>query len=253
MLVDYHTHPIGHDDADHSKENLRKFAKSAQEKGIKELGIADHNRYHKAFKFDNIQAVNEEFADVELKIGIEMDYTPLHEGEIFDFLNQFKLDYVIGSIHYIDDWMFDHPDYVDEYDNWNIDQLYAKYFSNIAQAAGSGLFDIIGHLDLIKVFDHHPQEDVLKYAELALQTIADQGLCLEINTNGLNKPVNEMYPSIQLLERAYELDIPVTLSSDAHSPERVGEKLVTAKKMLKEIGYNKLATFKNRELELINM
>jgi histidinol-phosphatase (PHP family) len=253
MLVDYHTHPIGHDDEDHSKENLRKFVKSAQKKGIKELGITDHNRYHKDFNFENILAINEEFPEVNLRVGIEMDYTPCHEGEIFDFLNKFDLDYIIGSIHYIDDWMFDHPDYIDEYNSWNIDQLYAKYFSQIAQAAGSGLFDIIGHFDLIKVFDYHPEEDVLKYAEFALHTIAKHNLCIEVNTNGLNKPVEEIYPSRKILEKAYELGIPVTLGSDAHLPERVGEKLKEAKELLKEIGYGEIVTIKDHNMEVVGI
>ncbi|SJZ32251.1 histidinol-phosphatase HisJ family protein [Selenihalanaerobacter shriftii] len=253
MLVDYHTHPIGHDDADHSKENLRKFAKSAKERGVKKLGIADHNRYHKDFKFDNIRIINEEFSEVDLLVGIEMDYTPGNEGAIFNFLNKLDLDYVIGSIHYIDDWMFDHPDYTNEYDNWNIDQLYAKYFSIINQAAGSDLFDIIGHLDLIKVFDYHPRRDVIEYAELALQTIADNNLCIEVNTNGLNKPIGKMYPSRALLEKAYDLGIPVTLSSDAHSPKRVGENLNMAKNLIKDIGYKEIAAFKDRNMKLIKI
>ncbi|ADL13383.1 histidinol-phosphatase HisJ family protein [Acetohalobium arabaticum] len=253
MLVDYHVHPIAHDDGDHSKDNLRKFVKQAKKKGIKEVGIADHNRYHNMFQLDNIQVVNQEFNDVELKFGIEMDYTPGKEEEIADFLTQFNFDFVIGSIHYLGDWMFDHPDYIDEYNNRDIDEVYERYFNYLSQAARSGLFDIIGHLDLIKVFDFHPQSDILEYVGPALQAIAKEKLCIELNTNGLNKPVEEIYPSRKILEEAYKLEIPVTLSSDAHISKRVGENLDSAQDLLKDIGYEKIATFKDRQRKLVSI
>ncbi|MBM7622583.1 histidinol-phosphatase HisJ family protein [Sporohalobacter salinus] len=253
MLVDYHVHPIAHDDGDHSEDNLREFVKQAKKVGVRELGIADHNRYFDAFQPENIQTINKEFGEVELKFGIEMDYTPGQEEEIAEFLDEFELDYVIGSIHYLGDWMFDHPDYVDEYNNRDIDEIYERYFNYVSQAAKSGLFDIIGHLDLIKVFDFHPCCDILEYAKLVLETIADEDLCIEINTNGLNKPVEEIYPSRKILQEAYNLEIPVTLSSDAHVPERVGEELEMAKEILKEIGYREIATFKKRQCKLISI
>lgn len=253
MLVDYHVHPIGHADGEHSKSNLRRFVSQAKKMGVKELGIADHNRYYNDFKPENIQVINEEFTEVELKFGIEMDYTPGEETEIAEFLHQFELDYAIGSIHYLDDWMFDHPDYSDEYNKRDIDVVYERYFNYIAQTAKSGLFDIMGHLDLIKVFDFHPCNDVLEYARPALEVIAKEELCIELNTNGLNKPVEEIYPSHKILQEAYKLEIPVTLSSDAHIPERVGEKLEAAKALLKKIGYTEIATFKNRQRKLVSI
>ncbi|MCK8825561.1 histidinol-phosphatase HisJ family protein [Fuchsiella alkaliacetigena] len=253
MLVDYHVHAIGHNEGDHSLANLRQFAIQAQKKEIKELGIADHNRYYRDFNFENIKLLDEEFAELQFKLGIEMDYTPGEEKEIAQFLDRFPLDFVIGSIHYLGDWMFDHPDYIERYKQWDIDKLYAEYFKYVVQAAEAGLFDIIGHLDLIKVFDYHPQAEVLEYAETALQAIAKAGLCIEINTNGLNKPVEEVYPSYELLTRAYQLEIPVTLSSDAHIPQRVGEKLSEMRELIKKIGYTEIATFNNREQELISI
>ena len=70
---------------------------------------------------------------------------------------------------------------------------------------------------------------------------------MEINSAGFRKPIKEQYPSIPLLELAYELDIPITFGSDAHSVEQVGFKYEEATALAKEIGYTKCSYFEQRE------
>lgn len=253
MLVDYHTHPLGHRDRDITKENIRKFLDQAVAKNIAEIGVTDHNRYYKEFDFQLIEEVAKEYPSLKVRKGIEMDYTPGKEEEIKEFLEGFELDYVIGSIHYLGDWMFDHPDYTAEYDNWDLTELYQQYFDYVKGAARSGLFNILGHLDLIKVFDFRPEGDILEIVTPALEVIAKEDLVIEINTNGLNKPVNEFYPSYEILEQAYQLGVKVTLSSDAHSAKRVGENLDQVKELLKEIGYQEVATFENKKRKMVKL
>ena len=253
MLVDYHTHLLAHEDRAGTAADVREFLAQAEKMGIKEIGFTDHNRYYDQFDFSLIKEVGAEFSAVNVKTGIEMDYTPGEEDEIADFLDGFELDYVIGSIHYLDDWMFDHPDYKDEYQNWDIDELYQEYFAYVEEAAESGLFDLLGHLDLIKVFDFRPDGDVVKLATPALEVIAQNDLVIEINTNGRNKPADEFYPSRGILEKAYELGIKVTMSSDAHSAGRVGENLTEVRNMLLDIGYEQLATFENQQRKMVKL
>ena len=118
--------------------------------------------------------------------------------------------------------------------------------------AKSGKFDIVGHLDLIKVFKFLPKKDVRLLASDALKAIKNSNMVLEVNTAGLRKPIGELYPSRELLEVAYELDIPITFSSDAHSVEQVGFSYDIATSIVKEIGYTKAATFEGRDRQLVN-
>ncbi|GAB6099323.1 histidinol-phosphatase HisJ family protein [Halanaerocella petrolearia] len=253
MLVDYHTHLLGHQDRSGTADEIREFLEQAVANDIAEIGFTDHNRYYQEFDFDLISEVAQEFSNLKVKKGIEMDFTPGEEDQITDFLSQFELDYVIGSIHFLDDWMFDHPDYQDEYQAWDLTELYRKYFSYVEQAAKADLFQILGHLDLIKVFGYKPETDILEIVTPVLKTIAQEDIIIGVNTNGLNKPVGEIYPSPIILEKAYELGVKVTLGSDAHSAGRVGESFGMVKELLQDIGYNKIATFENKKRKMVKL
>jgi len=253
MLVDYHTHLLGHEDREGTVEDIREFLEAAVANNIKEIGFTDHNRYYEQFDFDLIEEVAQEFPKLKVRKGIEMDYTPGKEKEIKEFLEQFDLDYAIGSIHFLGNWMFDHPDYTDEYDNWDIDELYKRYFERVAGAAKSGLFQLLGHLDLIKVFNFRPKTDVVELVTPTLEVIAQEDITIEINTNGMNKPAKEFYPSREILEKAYELGIKVTTSSDAHRADRVGENLAEVREMLLDIGYTEIATFEDKKRIMVEL
>lgn len=250
MLVDYHTHLLGHQDREGTEAEIREFLEAAVRKGIKEIAFTDHNRYYKDFNFARINKISREFEELNVLRGIEMDFTVGKEEEIANFLNKFDFDLVIGSIHFLNGWMFDHPDYTDQYNNWDIDQLYKYYFEQVNALVKSNLFDIVGHLDLIKIFNYRPEKDILEIVNPTLKLIAENNIVMEINTNGMNKPVKEFYPERIILESAYDLGVKVTMSSDAHQAERVGENLSRVRKELLEIGFTELATFENRKLSL---
>ena len=253
MLVDYHTHLLGHEDRAGTAEDIMEFLDQAVAMDVQEIGFTDHNRYYEQFDFELIKEVAQEYPELKVRTAIEMDYTPGEEEEIADFLAQFDLDYAIGSIHFLGDWMFDHPDYKDEYDEWEIDELYKTYFERVQGAAKSGLFDLLGHLDLIKVFNFRPATDVVELVMPTLEVIAEEDIVIEINTNGRNKPANEFYPSRDILEKAYELGIKITMSSDAHRADRVGENLAEVREMLLDIGYEEIATFANRKRKMVKL
>jgi len=117
--------------------------------------------------------------------------------------------------------------------------------------AKSNLFDIVGHLDLPKMFKFLPKKDIRLLAKEALKAIKQSGMTLEINTSGLRKPINEIYPSKALLQEAFALDIPITFSSDAHALEHIGYGYDDALKLAKEVGYTHATYFKNREKESV--
>ncbi|MFW6270175.1 MAG: histidinol-phosphatase HisJ family protein [Bacillota bacterium] len=255
-LVDYHTHPYSHGEVNVDLEYLKTFVSQAKKRELKELGFSDHDIF-----LDNVdwnQLISFKKSSIlPLKLGIEIGYREGKEDEFKKILNKYPLDYVIGSVHYIGDWNFDHPDFINEFEKRDIHEIYSDYFSILGKAVTSGLFDIVGHLDLIKIYNYYPQpkhkKTILDYAEPVLEKIKQKDLVVEINTNGLNKPVREIYPAKKIIKKMYSMNIPVTLGSDAHTPDRVGEKLSEVAELISEIGYQKIACFKERKKHFVKL
>jgi len=202
-----------------------------------------------AYRADVLEA-KERYADqIEILLGYEVDWLP---GHMDKRVLQADVDYLIGSVHFIDKWGFDNPEFLNGWKEKDIDEIWQAYFEATEAMANSGLFDIVGHFDLIKVFKYLPKQDTRILAKDALKAIKASGMVLELNTAGLRKPTGEIYPSKTLLEAAYELDIPITFSSDAHSPKQVGLGYEAATQLARDVGYTKAVTFKGRDKKLVN-
>ena len=257
MRIDLHNHTAR---CNHAKGSMQSYIERAIELGIDIYGFSEHAPMdfdeHYRLKFsemelyvNDIKNLQEKYKnDIKILLGYEVDYLKGHMDE--RVLNA-KVDYLIGSVHFLDKWGFDNPEFKDEYKNRNIDDIWQEYFSNIENMAKSNQFDIVGHLDLIKVFNFMPKKDIRLIAKPALQAIKKANMVLELNTAGLRKPCQEIYPNPLLLEMAYELNIPITFSSDAHAIGQVGYKYSEAAELAKKIGYSQAVTFNQREKELV--
>ncbi len=95
-------------------------------------------------------------------------------------------------------------------------------------AAESGLFTILGHLDLVKKFGYRPTRSLDRELERLVERIAHAEVLVEINTAGLHRPTGEAYPSLDILRRLCEAGVQITFGSDAHRPDEVGRDLSTA-------------------------
>lgn len=248
MSTDLHVHGLAHTGPPHTVEKLWPYVQAAQKQGLKEIGFAEHDEYLYGLDFKVFEELGR-LSSIEIKKGLEVNFRP----ERCDLKNiaSRPWDYLIASVHDIGPWGFDSPGGEAFYADWDVDELYSTYFELVARAASTGLFQIIGHLDLIKLYGHRPKKPVVELAEPALKVIAQAGVAVEVNTAGLYKPVGEIYPSVELLQRCFELNIPITISSDAHSPEEVGRSREKAVSLLKKVGYIKLVTFKGRKREII--
>lgn len=249
-IVDYHTHPYSHGEIiNYGEKHLLQFIEIALKKGIREIGFSDHDQFSEEINWELINSLKSS-SPIPIKKGLEFDYIPGREEEIRKTIKRFKLDYSIGSVHYIDEWGFDNPANIKEYQNKDIDQLYISYYELLIRAIKSNLFNIIGHFDLIKVFGYQPEKiDLLSIIKPVLEEMKRAELVLEINTNGLNKPVQEIYPAKFILEEAFQRKIPITFGSDAHSPGRVGENISHYAEYVKNIGYKEVATFSAGKIE----
>jgi histidinol-phosphatase (PHP family) len=259
MLVDYHMHVKF--DTTGKKEPIE-YVKVAKTKGLDEIGFSDHFNF-----FPNDYSMNEEeLSDyakmikelknkvkMPLRFGIEMDYIPDFEKRIKSILKLYRFDYVIGSIHLIDGWLFDDQKKISGYNRWNKYALYQRYFELLRKAAESKMFNIMGHADIIKIFNFKPRKDIGDIMEETAVAFMKSKVCVEINTKGLEKPCKEMYPSEKFLKICFEHGIPITLGSDAHCPRNVGRNFDKAVTLAKRIGYDKIATFENRKMKLMDL
>lgn len=242
-MLDLHVHLVGHKDREANRENIRAFLDAATKRGLKEIGFADHDYYWDQMNFPLIREVAKEYPHLNVRIGLEAEYRPEDEVRIKHLLDQYAFDFVIGSVHEIDGWAFDYPEEEPKHREQDPDELYRRYFEVVTRAAGSGLFTTIGHFDLIKLFGVRPKRDILALADEALTVAREQGLALEVNTNGRYKPVQEFYPEQRLREEIKRRGIDFTLGSDAHCAEVVGRDLDEGIRLLRQIGVRSVLSF----------
>jgi len=187
---------------------------------------------------------------IEVLKAFEVDFL---ENNISNEIINSDVDYLIGSVHFLNKWGFDNPEFIGRYETENLDQLWKDYFLQIEKLADSKLFQIVGHLDLLKVFKFLPKNNHLEdLAYNSLKKIKANNLVLEINGSGFRKPIAEPYPNEKILKLAHDMGINITFGNDAHSVEQVGKYSKEIETLAKKIGFSKVAIFRKKELELIN-
>jgi histidinol-phosphatase (PHP family) len=174
-------------------------------------------------------------------LGIEADYRPSTVSGVRTMLDGQPFDYVIGSVHHLGDWGFDDPRHVQGFDSREIDEVWVEYFEILGEAAESGLFTILGHMDLVKKFGHRATRALDDEIDRLIRRIARTGVAVEINTAGLHKPVKEAYPSLALMRKLQAAGIPITFGSDAHRPDEVGRDFAHAVYLARAAGYEEFA------------
>ena len=248
-MLDLHVHLIGHLDRQATEENIRSYLDQARKARIIQIGFTDHDIFWEELNLPLIREVSSDYPDLQVRIGLEVEYKAANEANIRSLTESFAFDYIIGSVHEIGNWAFDYPTEEENHYRQDSDEIYRDYFSLVEKAACSGLFDIIGHYDLIKIFGVRPRTDVRDLASRSLEAIKEHGLTVEINTNGRYKPVKEFYPEIKLIEQMIRMEIPLTLGSDAHEAGIVGRDLWEVCGLLKSMGIKEITGFKAKGKE----
>jgi histidinol-phosphatase (PHP family) len=273
MLTDYHLHLRPDDegtgfDRYFTAENVERYLAAARERGIEEIGVSEHvYRFTAALDLwrhplwvenavDDLDAYCEFVATTPLRLGIECDYIPGAEERTAALLGAHDFDYVVGSVHFVGegDAAVDH----EGFDVWEgaagADEVWRRYFAAFAACARSGLFDILAHPDLVKVWGRArplPEMDLRAYYEPAVEAIVEGGAAVELSTAGLRKPVGELYPAPEFAALCAEAGVPFALSSDAHLPEQVGFEYERAVELLESLGVGEICTFEGRRRRLV--
>jgi histidinol-phosphatase (PHP family) len=268
VLTDYHLHlrpdDAGTADETFNEENVGRYLDAAREAGIAELGVSEHiYRFRQALDLwnhpfwveqakDDLDAYCDFVRTTPLRLGIEADFVPGAEDRTAALLEARDFDYVVGSVHFIGDGesAVDDP-------NWDVwrsrgdpDEVWRRYFEHVAAAASSGLFDILAHPDLVKIWGSgrpYPDRDLRHYYEPAVEAAAAAGIAIEVSTAGMRKPVREIYPARAFAEMCVDAGTVFALSSDAHEPDQVGYEYARAVEFLEELGVGEISVFEGRQ------
>ena len=255
LQADYHTHPQGHRVQRYSAELLQPWVDSARTKGISDLAFTDHDRFHAGIDFDQIDRLREANPDVKIRSGIEWDNDPETSAAGREWIerNWERLDFVLGSVHYLDqpDQMFDTiPDGAGQFVGRDPNEIYTDYFSRVRVMAESGLVDCLAHLDLIKIHGHRPCGELAPLVEDTLDLLRDRNLAIELSTAGWRKPADELYPSDEIIRLTLDRGIPFTIASDAHSWAQLGENYDRLAQKIAQFGIREICVFdKHRRIK----
>ena len=254
MLYEMHMHtPL----CGHARGEPEEYASVAERVGLQGIVVTCHNPPNDDWS-PRVRMSLEDFDDyvsmverarqawdgrVDVRLGIESDFVPGMEPWLEELHGMAEFHHVIGSVHYhLDMWL-------ERFYNGDLRALLETYFDHIALSAETGLFDTVGHPDLVKNFA--PEEwEVAETMDLILpflDRIAASGTAMELNTSGLRKAFPEMNPGIEILRAMHDRGIPAVIGADAHDPHRVGENFEEALTALEEAGYTHTSFFLDRK------
>jgi histidinol-phosphatase (PHP family) len=259
---DYHMHtPL----CRHAVGEPVDYAKRALEIGLTEIGFSDHSPMRQD-NFDNwrmnfsqldeyvekVRHAQKEFPQLTIRLALEVDFLPGGEDWIRELAARHPWDYFIGSVHYVSDsWAIDDPQKLSEWKHRDSFEVWSAYFERLTKAAESKLFEIIGHVDLPKKFGHKPDRDCTPLYEKFLDAAKKSNCAIELNTAGLRKACKEIYPSREILQLAFQKNVPITFGSDAHAPDEVGMNFAGAISLAHATGYKESCRFARRKPTLV--
>ena len=237
------------------------FVDAAVAAGLSEYGISDHAP-HLPEPFDDwrmsvaelpayfewIERARAHAAGrIPVRAGLECDWLEGCEPWITDLASRHPWDFLIGSVHYLGDWDFDNPKWLGRWAESDVDAVWTHYWGAYAKMADSGLFDILGHPDLVKKFSRVPGGDLDRFYEPVIEVIAANGAVIELNTAGWYKPCAAAYPAPRFLELACAAGIGLVISSDAHAPTEVARDFQRAIEVAAAAGYRETLLFEKRQ------
>ncbi len=272
-MINYNLHQ--HSTFSDGKSKPETYVEKALSLNFTAMGFTEHSplpfKNSFSLKKENTQAyvdeterLKEKYQDqIALYRALEMDFIPGISEDFDVWRKKLRLDYQIGSVHLVkpvhgdDLWFIDgpKPEIYDEglqkYFGGDIHKAVKTYYYQINQMLESQRFEIVGHVDKIKMHNKNRYftEDEKWYRNLVNETmelIREKDLIVEVNTRGMyKKRADRLFPDDYVLKRIRELNIPVLISSDAHQPEELNLLFDYAEKRLLELGFGAVAFFEN--------
>ena len=255
--IDYHIHTKFSGDSDASPVD---YVKQAIKMQLEEICFTDHRDFDypiDSFDLDietyyqTIMALKKEFKDkIEIKWGIEIGLDLNYFQEINNLVNQYPFDFVIGSIHVIDHTEFY---YGDLFKGLTKEQAQRRFFEETLKCVKTfDCFNVLGHLDYIMRYGPYDNKKVehTKYQNIIdeiFKTLIDKDKGIEVNTSGYVVNGNCGFPNYNQVKRYFDLGGRIiTIGTDSHVVDRIGQHVEDVKDNLKKIGFKEISTFTNR-------
>lgn len=257
-VIDYHMHT--HFSGD-SEANPREHILQAIQMNLDEICFTDHKDFDypiDSFDLDveryyqEIKQLQEEFRDqIMIKWGIEIGLDLDHVDEINALIDKYPFDFVIGSIHVIHHTEFYYGEF---FKNKTKEQAHQQFFEETLKCVQTfDCFNVLGHLDYIvrygpyedKTVDHEKYQDII---DEILKTLISKNKGIEVNTSGYRDLKTCGFPNFEQVKRYYELGGRIiTIGTDSHASDRVGEHCFEVAKKYQEIGLDDVSTFTHRQ------
>jgi histidinol-phosphatase (PHP family) len=258
MPGDYHVHTAFSDGVG----TVAECVEHAISAGLPEIGIADHLSPVQPAPWDTasipfalldryveeVRAARRAYPEIVVLLGVEADYAPEQEAELAELLSAYPFDFVVGGVHVLDGFEFDDPSRRGDARWSDPDALFAANYRLVRRAAEFGRFDVIAHLDYIGLWGHVASPGVDAGIDAALEAVAGSGAAIELNTDRISDPAGVMYPSLDILRRACAREVPLVISSDAHTAEHVGRLWDEGMATAWEAGYRSCLRLSDRSL-----
>jgi histidinol-phosphatase (PHP family) len=262
-MIDYHIHTKL---CKHAQGEVQDYVEAAIEAGIREIAFTDHiplpDNFDSVHRMELaqmeiysrwIESLRVRYPEIKVRFGIEADYYEGFEEYLYRFLNNFDFDVVIMAIHFIrhwpeNNWVFNYhlPDKSQE-------EIYREYITTVIKGLRTGLFDILGHADIIKRANYPLFSTVPAEVNRLLSEVKLAGMALEINTSGFRKTIGESYPALNWIPAAQRQNVPLCIGSDAHRPNQVALRFADVYDLLKKYQIKWLATFEKRQMKYYSL
>ena len=247
-MIDSHIHI---ENGDYTLDWISEFVEVAIEKNIDEIWLLEHCYRFREFvpMYDSVRNYSEyisnwfdkkagvlDFKDylslvnkvrqedwkVKIKFGLEICYFKDFEDFVYTNTQNKGLDFLVGSIHFIDDFSFDHK--AEHWDNIDVDYMYNRFFQSSIDLANSGIYDGIAHPDSIKLFGHKPSFSLQGYYDKLSISLAKNNMYVEENSGCFRRcpDTSELGMNKDLIRTLKDNKVKIQTASDAHYPKDVG-------------------------------
>ena len=239
---------------------MEDYVATGRKLGMPEMGFADHLplfhiedptltmcREDLPVYVEKVKELQQANPDFPIRLGMEADFVREHLNDVAAALASYDFDYVYGSVHFLGGWGFDQSRFKYEFERRDINEVYEIYFRSVIEAARTGLFDVMTHLDVVKKYGHRPTIDMSPLYHEVAEVLGKSNVAIELNSSGLHKPVGEIYPGLELLKIMRQQGVPITFGSDAHSPSHVGRDFDELLSLARSAGYTDYVRFEGRQ------
>jgi histidinol-phosphatase (PHP family) len=262
VRINYHIHTMFSD----GSSSMLDYCEAAVRKGFEEIAFTDHltvfpDGSSTAHSLDWLRLENyvreakmarEKYGGrLAVRLGLEVDYIPGNERFLENFLDSYDFDFIMGSVHFVGGICIDSPKHrilmEREIGSIGFNVFYSRYMHLVSKAVETGLFHVIGHIDIVRIWGFNPSNGVLDEQKV-LNLVKQHEMCIEASSRGLRQPVNSIYPSHRIMRKARELEIPLTVGTDAHSVEEIDYAYDSLISYVKAFGYESIATLSKRRI-----